>query len=316
MGKSKAETWKGVLKRWHHLLYMSPSVLPCQLQTSVVPHSCIRWEEAESVAPAVLPGLGSWLQPSWTGTGRALLRWTQFNRLLLTGLGWFTGVCPEIWPSMLSLLILSLTSLLLLWNPPTSIAGYFWRRKPHAYQKATTALNLPPREGQPGYHTPDRLSAQLRTWPWAASDRAGISHLHVTVITGVSQREHAQTSHPPSLQPGRKPPVGNTRPTKHSWVAPVVSWGAIFSIFLSWRLFFCLLSHAHDPVLRTESPSSLQPSFGSQLETQPDGRKCSAQRPEHREALFCTWCIIPCTYHSSTVVMICRQTGEQGPQPM
>lgn len=106
----------------------------------------------------MLPGQGSWFQPSWTGTGRALLRWTQFNRLLLTGLGWFTGVCPEIWPSMLSLLILSLTSLLLLWNPPTSIAGYFWRRKPHACQKAT-ALNLLPQRAAWLSHTRQVLCA-------------------------------------------------------------------------------------------------------------------------------------------------------------
>lgn len=43
-------------------------------------------------------------------------------------------------------------------NPPTSTDSYFWKRKPHTYQKTLCSLNLLPQEGQPDCHT-HKLSA-------------------------------------------------------------------------------------------------------------------------------------------------------------
>lgn len=61
---------------------------------------------------------------------------------------------------------------------------------------------------------------QRSTKPSVASVTAGVSHLRVTVITGVSQGERAQTARPPPLQPGRKPHAGNANPRKRAGLHP------------------------------------------------------------------------------------------------
>lgn len=93
---------------------------------------------------------------------------------------------------MSPLLILSPSEIL-----PLQQVAIFGGENPHTYQKAGVLSKSPP-TGIGGSHMRQVVpGVQHNARPLVASVMVGVGHLQVTVITGMSQGEHTQTSHPP-----------------------------------------------------------------------------------------------------------------------